>query len=230
MKKNLLTILLMLCAPLISLSQVQSEKPKPQLAGQKARQPKKVLSADETMAEAKIGQPKRVSMGAFIELLDKGRKMVENGDLDLNSPIEMEVSADRSPTGVLSNIGINQKTIVGPQRELAREFIEVISSSGALEFLEGVKHIVFTLKLDQSSLSLSASSEMSSAKKAVQFAQATNLLLETGATIKRGRDEEVLYKGANISSSAKRVTITLNLPRATVADLLSKQAQSSSGQ
>jgi len=230
MKKNLLTILLMLCAPLISLSQVQSGKPKPQPAGQKAQQPKKVDGNDEATAETKIGQPKRVSKQAFIELLDKGRKMVENGDLDLNSPIEMEVSADRSRSGVLSNIGINQKIIAAPQRELAREFIEVISSSGALEFLDGVKHIVFTLKLDQSSLSVSASSEMASAKKAAQFAQASNLLLEAGAAIKRGRDEEVVYKGANISSSGKRVTITLSLPRATVAELLLKQVQPSSGQ
>jgi len=230
MKKNLLTILLMLCAPFISLSQVQSEKPKPQPAGQKARQPKKVLRDEEAPAEAKIGQPKRVSKQTFIELLDKGRKMVENGDIDLNSPIEMEISADRSRTGTLSNIGINQKTIDAPQRELAREFIEAISSSGALEFLNGVQQVIFTLKLNESSLSVSASSELASAKKASQFAQASNLLLAAGAAIKRGRDEEVIYKGANISSSAKRVTITLSLPRATVAELLSKQLQPSSGQ
>ena len=99
-----------------------------------------------------------------------------------------------------------------------------------MEFLNGVQQVIFTLKLNESSLSVSASSELASAKKAAQFAQASNLLLEAGAAIKRGRDEEVVYKGANIASSGKRVTITLSLPRATVAELLSKQLQSSSGQ
>jgi len=232
MKKNILTLLLMFCAPLIALGQVQPGKPKPQPTGQKAQQPqpKKAGKVEDDTAVTKIGQPKRVSKGAFIELLDKGRKMVESGELDLNSPIEMQVSSDRSRTGTLSKIGINQKTIAAPQRELTREFVEVLSSSGALEFLNGVQQIVFTLKLDKSSLSVSASSELASVKTAAQFAQAGNLLLEAGAAVKRGRDEEVVYKGANIASSGKRVTITLSLPRARVAELLSKQLQSSSGQ
>ncbi len=222
----------MFCAPLISLSQVQSAKPKPEPAGQKAQppKPKKVGGDEDGTPETKIGQPKQVSKTAFIELLDKGRKMVESGEIDLNTPIEMEVSADRSSTGTLSKIGINQKTIAAPPRELAREFIEALSSSGALEFLTGVEQIVFTLKLDKSSLSVSASSELASAKKAAQFAQAGNLLLEAGAAVKRGRDEETIYKGANISSSGKRVTISLSLSRTTVAELLSKQLQPSSGQ
>ncbi len=142
----------------------------------------------------------------------------------------MEVSAERSRNGTLSNIGINQKQIVAPQRELAREFIEALSSSGALEFLDGVRLIVFTLRLNGDTLSVSASSELTSVKKAAQFAQASNLLLEAGAAVKRGRDEEVIFKGTNISSSGKRVMITLSLSRGTVANLLSKQLQSSSGQ
>jgi hypothetical protein len=156
--------------------------------------------------------------------------MVESGEIDLNTPIEMQVTADRSRSGTLTNIGINQKIIAAPQRELAREFIEALSSSGALEFLDGVRHIVFTLRLNGSTLSVSASSELPSAKKASEWAKASTLLLEVGASVKRGRDEEVIYKGANVTANGKRVTATLSLPRGTVADLLSKQLQSSSGQ
>jgi hypothetical protein len=84
--------------------------------------------------------------------------------------------------------------------------------------------------LNGDTLSLSASSELPSAKKAAEWAQASTLLLEVGASVKRGRDEEVIYKGANVSANGKRVTATLSLPRGTVADLLSKQLQSGSGQ
>ena len=230
MKKYLLTFFLVLGMPLISLSQAQSRKAASQSKGQKARPPAKDSENDEDNAEIKIGQPKRVSTQAFIDILNKGRSMVESGELDLNAPIEIEVSAERSRTGTLSNIGINQKIIAAPQRELAREFIEALSSSGALEFLEGVRHIVFTLRLNGDTLSVSASSELPSAKKAAQWARASTLLLEVGASVKRGRDEEIIYKGANVSANGKRVTATLSLPRGTVADLLSKQLQSSSGQ
>jgi hypothetical protein len=232
MKKYLLTSLLIVGMPFVSLSQNQPRKPTPKTKGQKARpqQPLKDVESAESNAEVKLGQPKRISIKAFVDLLNKGRNMVENGDLDLSSPIEMEVSAVRSRNGTLSNIGINQKQIVAPQRELAREFIEALSSSGALEFLDGVRLIVFTLRLNGDTLSVSASSELLSVKKAAQFAQAGNLLLEAGAAVKRGRDEEVIFKGANVSSSGKRVTATLSLSRGTVANLLSKQLQSSSGQ
>ncbi|MBD0325643.1 MAG: hypothetical protein ICV68_04390, partial [Pyrinomonadaceae bacterium] len=185
---------------------------------------------DEAATELKLGEPKRINKQAFIDLLNKGRNMLESGELDLNSPIEIEVSAERNRNGTLSNIGINQKQIIAPQRELAREFIEALSSSGALEFLDGIRQIVFTLRLNGDSLSVSASSDLPSAKKAAQLAQAATLLLEVGVSVKRGRDEEVIFKGANVSANGKRVTATLSLPRGTVADLLSKQLQSSSGQ
>ena len=232
MKKYLLTMMLVLGMPLISLSQEQSRKStsKPAEKKKTRQQPSKDVETGEATDEAKLGKPKRVSAQVFIDLLNKGRSMVENGEIDLSSPIEVAVSADRSRTGTLSNIGINQKEIVAPQRELAREFVEALGSSGALEFLDGVRHIVFTLRLNENTLSVSASSELLSAKKATQLARAGTLLLEVGASVKRGRDEEVIYKGANVSARGKRVTITLSLPRGTVADLLSKQLQSSSGQ
>ena len=233
MKKYLLTMMLVLGMPFISLSQEQSRKPTAKSTEKKAQQqqqPSKDVETNEATDEVKLGQPKRVSAQAFIDLLNKGQSMLENGEIDLSSPIEMEVSADRSRNGTLSNIGINQKEIAAPQRELAREFIEALSSSGALEFLEGVRYIVFTLRLNENTLSVSASSELASAKKAAQLAKASTLLLEVGASVKRGRDEEMIYKGANVSASGKRVTATLSLPRGTVAGLLSKHLQSSSGQ
>jgi len=231
MKKYLLTMMLVLGMPFISLSQESSRKSTSKSTEKKKTQQQQSLKdveTDEATVELKLGEPKRVSTKAFIDLLNKGRSMVESGELDLTSPIEMEVSAERSRSGTLSNIGINQKRIIAPQRELAREFIEALSSSGALEFLDGIRQIAFTLRLNGDSLSVSASSELPSAKKAAQLAQAGTLLLEVGASVKRGRDEEIIFKGANVSANGKRVTATLSLPRGTVADLLSKQLQSSS--
>ncbi|HZH29384.1 MAG TPA: hypothetical protein VEY11_01205 [Pyrinomonadaceae bacterium] len=233
MKKYLLTVMLTLAMPFISLSQEPSRKPASKSTEKKKtqqQQPSKGVGEGEETVEIKLGQPKRVSTKAFIDLLNKGRSMVESGEIDLNAPIEMEVSAVRSRNGTLSNIGINQKIIAAPQRELAKEFIEALSSSGALEFLEGIRGIVFTLRLNGDTLSLSASSELPSAKKAAQWAHASTMLLEVGASVKRGRDEEIIYKGASVSANGKRLTATLSLPRGTVADLLSKQLQSSSGQ
>ncbi len=226
-------MMLALAVPFIALGQEPTLKPASKSSAKKKtaqQQPSKDLGKDKETEEVKLGQPKRVSTKAFIDLLNKGRSMVESGEIDLDSPIEMEVSAERSQSGTLSNIGINQKIIAAPHRELAREFVEALSASGALEFLDGVRRIVFTFRLSKDTLSLSASSELPSAKRAAEWAQASTLLLEVGASVKRGRDEEVIYKGASVSANGKRVTATLSLPRGTVADLLSKQLQSSSGQ
>jgi|GEM_PF-7004895 len=232
MKKYLLTMMLTLGMPFISLSQEPTRRPASKSAKKKTQpqQPSKDAGADEETVEVKLGEPKRVSTKAFIDLLNKGQSMVESGEIDLSAPIEMEISAERSRSGTLSNIGINQKIIAAPQRELAKEFIEALSASGALEFLDGVRRMVFTFRLNGDTLSLSASSELPSAKKAAEWAKASTLLLEVGASVKRGRDEEVIYKGASVSANGKRITATLSLPRGTVADLLSKRLQSGSGQ
>jgi hypothetical protein len=230
MKTYLLTFFLVLGMPVVSSGQAQARKPAAQSKEQKARPAAKEPASDAPAAETKLGQPKRISTQAFIDILNKGRSMVESGELDLNSPIEIEASADRNQNGTLSNIGINQKIIAAPQRELARDFIEALSSSGALEFLNGVRHIAFTFRLSGDALSVTAASELPSAKTAAHWAQAGTLLLEVGASVKRGRDEEVIYNGASVSASGKRVTATLNLTRGTVANLLSRQLQSSSGQ
>jgi hypothetical protein len=182
---------------------------------------------DKVAEQNKVKRPKTINKRPFVDLLVKYNELKDKGELDLSGPVEMTIEADRNPDGTLSNVLVTRKS--GDQKliEATYDFVRALSASGALDFLEGTDHLTLTLKLDAVAVSVSASTEAASAAEAQQKATGYNALLFLGAVARSGRDEATIMKNTKVTASGKQITISFNLPRAAIGDMLKKQIPAS---
>jgi len=181
---------------------------------------------DKVAEENKVKRPPTINKRPFVDLLVKYNELKDKGELDLSGPVEMTIEADRNPDGTLRNVVVKRKSGDPKLVEATKDFVAALSASGALNFLEGTDHLTLTLKLD-TAVSVSASTEAASDAEARQKALGYNALLMGGAYLKRGRDEGTIMQNTKVTASGKQITISFNLPRAAISDMLKKQIPAS---
>jgi hypothetical protein len=182
---------------------------------------------DKVAEKNKVKRPKTINKRPFVDLLVKYNELKDKGELDLSGPVEMTIEADRNDDGTLRNVQVIRKSGDPKLIEATKDFIAALSASGALDFLEGTDHLTLTLKLDAAAVSVSASTEASSDAEARQKATGYNALLFLGAAARSGRDEATIMKNTKVTASGKQITISFNLPRAAITDMLKKQIPAS---
>ncbi|MDT4896134.1 MAG: hypothetical protein QOH25_1211 [Acidobacteriota bacterium] len=182
---------------------------------------------DKVAEQNKVKRPKTINKRPFVDLLVKYNELKDKGELDLSGPVEMTIEADRNADGTLSNVLVTRKSGDPKLIEATKDFVAALSASGALDFLEGTDHLTLTLKLDAVAVSVSASTEATSAAEAQQKATGYNALLFLGAVARSGRDEATIMKNTKVTASGKQITISFNLPRSAIGDMLKKQIPAS---
>jgi hypothetical protein len=90
-----------------------------------------------------------------------------------------------------------------------------------LSVLKGVRRLALKIRLDQE-LSVRMLTEMPSVSEAEKMANGYNALLLLGAYNKKGRDEEVIFKSTKITTEARQIVLTFNLPRAAAGEWFSR--------
>jgi hypothetical protein len=182
---------------------------------------------NEAAAQNNVKRPKAINKRPFVDLLAKAKQMKERGELDLNAVVEMTVEADRAPDGKLSNVVVTQKTGDPKLTELANDLIAALSDSGALDFLEGMSHLTFTLKLDKTDVAVTATTEMQSETVAWVMAKGYDKFREQAVESKSGHDEATIWKNMKVTSNGKQIILSFNMPRAEAGTMLSKYAPAS---
>jgi hypothetical protein len=182
---------------------------------------------DKVAEQNKVKRPNAVNKRPFVDLLVKYNEMKDKGELDLNGPVEMTIEADRNTDGTLSNVVVIRKSGDPKLIQATKDFVAALSASGALNFLEGTDHLMLTLKLDAVAVTVSASTEAASDAEARQKATGYNMLLFLGAAARKGRDEATIMSNTKVTASGKHITISFNLPRAAMGDMLKKQIPAS---
>jgi hypothetical protein len=188
-----------------------------------AGEPEGEKDLDKVAEQNKVRRPRTVNKRPFVDLLVKYKEMKDKGELNLDNPVEMIIEADRNPDGTLSNVVITRKTGDPKLIEASKDFVAALSASGVLDFLEGTEHLRLTLSLDGAELAVSAATEMASDQEARAKAQGYNLLLMAGAYARSGRDEATLMSNTKVTSKGKQLTLSFNLPRAAITEMLKKQ-------
>lgn len=178
---------------------------------------------DKVAEQNQVKRPRTVNKRPFIDLLVKYKEMKDKGELNLDGPVEMTIEADRNPDGTLSNVRIIRKSGDPKLQEATKDFITALSASGVLDFLDGTEHLVMTLKMDGAEIAVSAATQMASDAEARAKANGYNLLLTAGAYARSGRDEATIMKNTKVTSSGKQLTVSFNLPRAAISEMLKKQ-------
>ncbi|HVG39292.1 MAG TPA: hypothetical protein VM870_08395 [Pyrinomonadaceae bacterium] len=216
-------------APLVASNPPATPAPNNVVGGEgNAPSPAATPAADEAAlnriaADAQIKRPRAINKKPFVDLLAKWKEVKDKGELDLSGSIEMEMRADRNDDGSLGNVEIIKLSGDPKLKEVVKEFVQALSASHALSFLDGARQLKMRLKLDAQNVAATVSSEFETEDVAAVKARGYNGLLVIGAISKSGRVEGLIYKNTSVSPQGKQVTVNFKLPRATAGDILAKQ-------
>jgi hypothetical protein len=206
--------------------------PTPSAEDEKATQ-KVEEELDQLAAENGVKRPKEINTRPFKDLLIDAKKKKDSGVLKLDGQIELTVEADRDPDGKLKNARVTDKRGDKELEGIAVGFISALSDSGVLDFLEDTKHsddtrhLRLTVKIDDKTVEVTASSEVGTAERARTLERTFNGMI-VGARIvahMKKKEEEVYYNHSQVSSQDKEVTIKFSMPRAEMGVLLSKYSE-----
>jgi hypothetical protein len=196
-------------------------------AGTPGASPQTIEEAERIAREANTPKFPTINVKPFTDLLKKGKEMRDAKEIDLSSALaalEMEVEADRQEDGRLTGIKIVPGVAASNPKlvQLAEEFVTALSDSRVLAALRGTRHLKMKVKLDDKEVSVRVLTEMASESEAESLSNGYNGLLYIGAMSKKGRDEEAIFKSVKITSEARQIVLTFNMPRKAAGDLLSK--------
>ena len=186
-----------------------------------AQQKTAVLGGGPSAQESPQTMP-RVYAVPFRDLLVKIRRMVADGKLKADDVFEFTVEAERNADGSLRDVRFTgQAAANGRWRPLAEEFLTILSDSRALSYLEGVERVTFTLGLAER-LTASLAAEAPTEEAAAQLDKTSALLFDIARHSQQGRPGVEILAGLRASASGKRFSITLDMTRAEVGNLLSQ--------
>jgi hypothetical protein len=180
---------------------------------------------DRLAKESGVKRPKEINTRPFKDLLAEAKKKKDSGELKLDGQVELTVEADRDPDGKLRNAKVADKRGDKKLEAVALDFIAALSDSGVLDFLEDTKHLRVTVKIDDKTVEVVASSEVESTERARKLEGTFSGMIVLGRVLKRGKDEEVYYNHTQVSSNEKEVSVKFSMPRGEMGDLLSKYAE-----
>jgi hypothetical protein len=208
-------------SPLIAMNATPT--PTPNAQDEAARQ-KAEEELDKVAAENGVKRPREINTRPFKDLLVAAKKLKDEKKLNLDGQIELTVEADRDEQGKLTNAKVTDKRGDKTLESVALDFVAALSDSGVLDFLEDVKHLRVSVKLDQSNVEVEAATEVVSEERARQLEKTYGWMIVLGRIAKKGKDEEVYYNHTQVSSNQKEVSVKFAMPRAEMSAMLSKYA------
>src|SRR5882672_3618745 len=144
--------------------------PSPSVSAEDEKAKQKVeAELDRAAAENGVKRPKEINTRPFKDLLADAKKKKDSGEIDLTKPVEITIEADRDTDGKLKNAQVKDKRGDKKLEAVALDFISALSDSGVLDFLEGTNHLKLTVKIDDKTVEVSASSEVESEERARQM-------------------------------------------------------------
>lgn len=186
--------------------------------------PQTAAEIDQALQAAQQEKFPVVNTAPFTDLLKKGKKMKDTGELNLAGTLELTVEADRLDDGSLDNIEVMGGGTASDAklRELATEFVRALGASKVLVALKQTHHLRMNLLLDEQRLNVRVITEVASPEQAKQLAQGYSLLIAAGQLSKKGHDEEAIFKGLRVLTNDREISLNFSMPRQAASDLLSK--------
>ena len=171
--------------------------------------------------------------------LKRANDLKEKGQLDLSSSVEITIAANLSTQCKLIDPKVIQKSGDVRLVDVAKDMVSAIGDSGMLSFLRDPKKVAdvnelrcdeipleMTIKLDQNEIAAKVESQADSPARAEEMAKGYSGLLAIGQLLKRGRDEELLYKSTKVTSEDKRILVNFSMPRQAASEMLKRQLPS----
>jgi hypothetical protein len=201
-----------------------SPSPTPDEAQKKAE-----AELDKIAAENGIKRPPTINTKPFEDIARQGKKLVEDGKLNLNSAIEVTATATLNPDGTLAEPVEYHWLTPGDENTsaLAQQLVTALSQSKVLAILEGARTVNLALKLDQQNVSVRVAGELPTDADASKYATGYGMLLALARTSKKGTNEGELYKSLKVDSDGKQFVMSFEMPKEAagkmIAEMLAKK-------
>lgn len=168
--------------------------------------------------------------------LARANLLKEKGELDLTSAVDIKIEANLTSQCRLQDAKVVQKSGDARLLEVAKDMVSAIGDSGMLSFLRDPKKVqnpdemrcdefplTLTVKLDQNEILAIVESQADSPERAAEMAKGYSGLLAIGQYLKRGRDEELLYRSTKVTAEGRQILVNFSMPRQTASEMLKKQ-------
>jgi hypothetical protein len=186
---------------------------------------------DKVAAENGVKRPPVINTKPFEDIAIKGKELFDQGKLDLNSEIDVSVTAELNDDSTLKPETVQytwNKASDENTAALAQQLVTAFSQSTLLSILKGAKVVNMSLKLDQQNVSVKIMSEFPSDSDASKMATGYGVLLAVARNSKKGTREGDLYNNLKISPDGKQFVMTFEMPKGAagkmIADLLAEKA------
>ena len=168
--------------------------------------------------------------------LARANQMKEKGELELTTRVDITIAANLTRDCKLAEPKVVQKSGDARLLNVAKDLVSAIGDSGMLSFLRDPKKVQdptelacdeiplqLSIRLDQSEIAALVESQADTPARAAEMAKGYSGLLTIGQLLKRGRDEETLYKNTKITAEDNRILVNFSMPRQTAGEMLKKQ-------
>jgi hypothetical protein len=176
--------------------------------------------------DAQVKPSRKINRRPLTDLLRRVFDLQQRRELDLVSPLEIIIEGDLDSEGLIHNVEITQKSGDAALTPIAEEFVTALNEAGALDFLDDAKGLRLAIVSSETNVAVNTSFEAESVSQAHQKATGYKALVSMAAMLKRGRDEELIYRNLSISSKDREVIVNFSMPRETFCALLSKYLSS----
>ncbi len=201
-------------------------------AADEAAQKKSDEELNRIAKETGIERPPTINTKPFEDLAKEGKKLSDEGKLDLNSAIEVVASGPVNSDGTLDvqNVNVEWKTVSDPNtRALAQQLLTALSQSKILGVLKGTQDVRMELKLDQQNVSVKIMSDMPSEEVASNYATGYGLMLAIARNSKKGTNEGELYNKVQVNRNGKQFVMSFDMPKEAagrmISEMLAKKAK-----
>ncbi len=178
-----------------------------------------------------IKRPPAINTKPFEDLAKEGKKLSDEGKLNLNSAIHVGATSRLNPDGTLDpdSVRYDWKTPIDENTaRLAQQLLTALSQSRIFSALEGAQDVRFELKLDQQNVSVKIMSDLASDEAAGNYARGYGLLIIAARAAKKGTNEGELYNKLKVDRDGKQFIISFDMPKEAagkmISDMLAKKA------
>ena len=214
----------------------------PAVADDAARKAQTEQELNKIAAENGVVRPSEdeINIRPLKDWLKRANDLKVKGDLDLSTEVEITIAADLTSDCRLGDAKVIQKSGDTRLVDVAKEMVSAIGDSRLLSFLRDPKKVKdpkelrcdelplqLTIKLDQSEITARVESSADSPERAAEMARGYGGLLMVGQLVKRGKDEEMLYKSTKVTAEGKQIIVSFSMPRATAGEMLKRQLPAS---
>ena len=189
-------------------------------------QPAQATASQEPTPDGENSVPPPPSTNArpFKDFLEKWGGEYRAGRLDTDGEFDVAVEGDLTQDGVLENAMLTPGSGGDPRMfDLAKDFVMAVSASRVLKVLEGVRHLRLNLRLDRQTLNVALNAAVESEGRARRLSEGYNGILLLARRRQAGTDEGIVWDNTRASASGKVLTLTLEVPRETLGNLLLRQ-------